>query len=147
MKTLTSSLALALVSLAGCTKTYYPADPVAYKGKILKITVEQVKDRGNKFDVKSQIRNESDKSILLFFNGMECFKGDVPGRPVYRLGIGERAINIPAGSFKRLDFRCDLTRDVETGKYKIKFNNVFANPSNDGKTQGDIIAKDVVAEF
>ena len=65
----------------------------------------------------------------------------------YVLGIGERLINIPAGSTKRMDFVCRLNRDVPSKKYRLKIKTVFDNPSNDGATQGKILLKDVEGVF
>ncbi len=131
----------------GCTETYEPVDPVIYKSPTMKLMVDRVKDHGDKFDVKSRIVNDSDVTLLIFFNAVECHKGAIQGESTYALGIGERLINIPAGSTKRMDFVCKLNREVKDKKYKIRIKTVFDNPSNDGRTQGKILLKNVEGNF
>ncbi len=96
MRKLLPVLLLALYAV-GCTETYVPEEPVVYSSKTLKVMVDRVKDHGDRYDVKSRLVNESDVSILIFFNAVQCFKGKVQGEATYVLGIGERLINIPAG--------------------------------------------------
>ena len=146
MRNLLPVLLLALIAV-GCTETYEPEEPVIFSNQTLKVMVDRVKDHGDKFDVKSRLVNESDVSILIFFNAVQCFKGKIQGEATYALGIGERLINIPAGSTKRMDFVCKLNRDVKEKKYRLKIRTVVDNPSNDGATQGKILLKDVEGAF
>ncbi len=139
-------LLLALFAV-GCAETYEPVDPVIYKSPTMKVFVERVKDHGDKFDVKSRITNDSDDAILIFFNAVQCFKGKIQGEATYTFGIGERLINIPPGSTKRMDFVCKLGRDVQDRGYRLLIRTVFDNPSNDGRTQGKLLLKNVEGAF
>lgn len=136
-------LVMSVAAMSACTTNIYPEEPVRYDGELIKVQVDRIKVKSSYYQVQSRVQNKSEKNLLIMFNSIECYCDGQAGRPQYVLGIGERDFDLPPLVSKNLQFMCRFARSVECGEMKIKINSIFANPNGDGKTRGEILARDL----
>ena len=123
------------------------AAPMFFDGKTLKYDVEKLNIKGKTIPIDGQIFNKSDKAVIFFFQSVECWKGEVRGKPKYTFGIGERAFNLFPKQSKRWKFKCALDNRVESDKFRIVINGLYENTGSDGKTAGAVIEEKVEMIF
>jgi hypothetical protein len=101
------------------------------------------KDGGKKYDLELHLTNLSEKPILTTLGELQCFRGRARGAFKHHFfNAGERMINF--APFERKDFKmvCDIG-SKEVGDFKVVVKFVYANPSGDGYSKGEVIAKDI----
>ncbi len=145
---LISIIALSLLmSACGHKKINTGSAETGGKKGLLVLSAEWVKDKGTKYDLNFEMRNESDKDIIVMLNDMECSQGDQHGVLKHTFfNTGERTIDFRKGQTKRFLMVCDLGVKA-VGAYKITVNRVYDNPESDGAQKGKVIAKDLVWTF
>jgi len=107
----------------------------------ISVWASSVKDKGKKYDLSLNLRNLRNKeSLIVMFPDMSCKRGEVKGNLRYpTFGSAGKTIVLKPEETKNFTLVCDLPTDVK-GDYSIIFGNVYANPSNDGYTQGKVLA-------
>jgi hypothetical protein len=119
------------------------SDNKVTKAGIISLYAEWVKDKGKKYDIGFNIRNESDKGIIVLLSEMRCYRGKEEGVLKHTFfNTGEKTINFRSGELKSMTLVCRLTTKEE-GEYRITVGHVYANASGDGKTLGKELLKNV----
>lgn len=102
-----------------------------------------VKDKGSKYDIQFAIQNISENPFLFYLRDFDCFRGATPGRLKHTFfNTGERTIDFAVGEVKRFTMFCKHG-PVGGGDFRLRIGQIFANPSGDGRTAGDVITQDV----
>lgn len=111
---------------------------------VLTVTVPWIKDKGSKFDVNIVMQNDSaDKSIVVFLSDMNCGRGAQLGQLKHTFfNTGERTIDFHPKQTKSFNLVCNYGEKTK-GDFKLSIAKVYDNPSNDGKTVGKVLAKDL----
>lgn len=139
-------VALALVTLAACggKKVVMTAGNEAKADGVLAMTVAWVKDKGSKFDIRLTLRNERDEEgVIVYLHDINCYKGALKGEAKHTFfNTGERTMDFKPGEAKSFNLVCRVGSET-TGPMRINIARVYENPSNDGKTAGKIIAKNI----
>jgi hypothetical protein len=139
-----TTLLAAVLLIGGCTarRTMLVADDNRVEEGELALWSDWFVDRGEKFDVHLSLKNRSKKPILVFSRDLSGGRGEAGSRARFpAFGIGERTIDLQPGEEKSVivGFRSGSG----TGDFTVTVTKVFANPSGDGKTPGDVIEEDV----
>ncbi len=140
------SIALLIAATIACTHKKIATDPgnVAGQKGVVSAWAEWVKPKTKKYDLHFHIKNESDKTIIVKLGDINCYRGERSGDVRYTFfNTGERTIDVGPGQDKHANMVCSFGVP-QTGDFRVVIRRVFANPSNDGKTTGDVIAKDIV---
>jgi len=146
MNKLFALISLAAVIAACGHKKIATDNNVAEKKGVLSMYASWVKPKGNKYDMKFHIRNLSDKAIIVKFGDVNCYRGDHTGTVKYTFfNTGERTIDMAPGQEKAANMVCSFGGET-TGDFKVVIHRVFENPSNDGKTTGNVMAKEIIWE-
>ncbi len=133
----------ALISCSG-RKVVDTGAAVATKSAVLTVQANGLKDKGKKYDVDFSMINESEKTVIVLLADMGCYKGNVQGTLQHAFfGAGERTIDLTSKQKKNFHLVCKLGSKVESGEYKVVVRRVYENLSNDRKTTGKEIAKDI----
>ncbi len=137
-----TSLILGFLSV-GCAHKKIATDQVAKKDGVVTIWADWVKPKTKKFDLHFHIKNESDKTIIVMLRDMGCMRGEKVGQVKYTFfNTGEKTIDIGPGMDKHANMVCVLGMEAK-GDFKVTLARVYENPSNDGKTPGEVMAKDI----
>ena len=112
---------------------------------IAKVSVEWIKNKGKKFDVHLSIENLADFPIIMMLSDFKCSKsGHTAALRHTHWNMGERTIDFKTGESKDFTMVCPHGEvDEKEPEYKINIQRVDSNKSGDGKTTGQIIAKDI----
>jgi hypothetical protein len=138
-----SLLAFSPTLFAGRTDIAESDNKVTKPG-VISLYAHWVKDKGKKYDIGYNMKNEHDKGIIVLLSEVHCYRGSSQGQLKHTFfNTGERTINFGAGELKSFNLVCQLGAENK-GEYKITVGNVYENASGDGKTMGKVLAKDVV---
>jgi hypothetical protein len=144
-----SSFLLALPVLFGATACGAPQIPVGgdyqVSGReLVRISADWIKNKNDSFDVQLNLENESNRYLVIFFNTMGCMRGPVPGQLAHTFfGAGERKIDLVPRERKAFTLVCKLDGVEQRGDYVITIGTVCDNPTGDGATAGDVLARDL----
>lgn len=138
-------LLASLLLLSGCGITrasLVPEDNKVIGEGVLAVWGDWIVDKGDKFDVHLHLQNCSKQSIIVFARDISGAKGDSPGKVGFpAFGIGERTIDLAPAQIKSVTLGCK--HGAAKGDFKITVNRVFANPSDDRRTPGEVVATKV----
>ena len=114
-------------------------------GDAISVWASSVKDKDKKYDLSFNLRNLSTTDgLLVMFPDMSCKRGEVKGNLRYpTFGSKGNTLALKPEETKNFTVVCDLPTEVK-GEYSIILGKVYANPSNDGYTQGKVLADTVV---
>ena len=118
--------------------TLAPESTTGGKTGILTFNRVELKDKKRKFDVLTEVRNESTKPILFFVEDLKCSRGGTEGI----LQSTDAMIFLHAGESRGTRYTCELPART-MGEFKLNVSKVYDNPSGDGRTPGKTIANDV----
>src|SRR5665213_800821 len=106
---------------------------------IMTLTVSWIKDKGKKYDLHVNIKNENDKTgIIVFLSDMGCQRGESGGQLKHTFfNTGERTIDFRPHQQKDFNMMC-IVNGKATGPFKLSVAKVYDNPSLDGKTVGKV---------
>jgi len=136
MKFLITIATLSLLTACGHSRVMTDPATTAGKDGLAKLYVSWVKDKGDKWDMEVQLKNTSDKHIIILLNDISCARGETQGMLRHTFfNTGERTIQFSPGQFKSFIAVCTLPGDV-TGDFSVTVAKVWDNPSSDGKTPG-----------
>ncbi len=133
------------LALAACGSTrFVPSAPPTQVPGVISVWGAWIKDKGDKFDVSLNLRNESGGMLVVLLSDIDGARGDAAGamRHVF-FGAGERAIDLRGGQTKAFTMSCKLGRHVDAGDFRVILRRVYDNPSRDGRTPGSLVASDV----
>jgi hypothetical protein len=151
MHLFTRSLVLLLVgcasiSLLGCgaKRIAIKPDTKVTAGEVASVSVNWIKDKKSKFDFQLKIKNESAENIIIYLSDISCARGDVGGEVTHTFfNTGERTIDFGPRQSKSFNAVCRLGVKVREGDFKVSVAKIFSNPSEDRKTPGEVIARDI----
>lgn len=145
MKQVLITLFTSLAVISCASKSVDTSAATATQSKVLTIRAAEVKDKGKKYDVIGlSLTNETEKNIIVLLNDLICYRGNVQGTVKHTFfNTGERTIDMGARQKKSFNIVCKLGEKVKAGDYRIVVARVYDNPSNDRRTTGKEIAKDV----
>ena len=138
------SILFLLVSTSYAGETSFEHAPKTTKQGIITFWPSWIQDKGDKYDVGMNIQNDSEtKDIIVLINDLKCSRGDLSGRIKHTFfNTGERTIDLTPGEHKKFNLVCYLSEETE-GEYVLEIKRVYANPSNDGATRGNILASNL----
>jgi len=122
-----------------------PKDAVTID-KIVRVSGVTLVDKKSKYSVKTNIKNLSNKYLLIRLHDIECYKGGIQGTIQHAFfGAGERYIDFQPYQSKSFNFLCYFRgAKLPLGKdYKFVFTRVFDNPTREGRLPGETLAKNV----
>ncbi len=131
------------------TRKLYKTEHIGPKGdnNIFEVDVKWVKEKGKKFDLRIVLDNKSDTGLIIMLHDLRCYKGNMKGKIAHTFfNTGERTIDLKAGEVKQFNAVCKLGVKKE-GVYKLLVRRVYENPSEDGKTKGKVLLKNLVWEY
>jgi len=136
-----------LIGSFGCAHKFLlsPKDAVTVSD-IVKVSGVNLVDKKRKFSVKTNIKNLSDKYLLIRLHDIECYKGNIRGTIQHAFfGAGERYIDFQPYQSKSFNFLCHFSgAKIPLGKnYKFVFTRIFDNPTKEGRLPGKTLAKNV----
>ena len=131
-----------MVSSQGYSKSYQVKEPFRLDG-LLEVTIQKLSDKGKSFDLRMDVTNLMDRSIVTNFRDINCSRGGVKGEVRFaKFGIGERALDIGRGQTKNVRYICRIKEAVKPDSdILISFGPIFDNPSGDGAAGGKELAK------
>lgn len=132
-------------ALFGCSKKFdlSPTD-VVEKDKTIQIQGLKIVDKGKKYNLRVNIKNLTQKDILLMLNDFRCKRGGIDGRVEHAFfGAGERLMEFAPQQIKEFNFVCILPYKIVSGDYELTLIRGFDNPSRDRRTPGKEIVKNV----
>lgn len=138
-----------LILINSCASKKYDTTHIGPKGinEIFVVDVKWIKDKGKKYDLRIKLANNSNNGLIVMLNDLSCFKGEIMGTISHTFfGTGERTIDLKARETKEFNAVCKIGVKVD-GSYKLVVRRVFENPSDDGKTKGKILLKEIVWQF
>lgn len=141
-----AALLALLVALNACGHRREVLDPssnrVGQPG-LISVWADWVKDKGDKFDIQLNLKNESERSLIVSLHAMRCYRGEHEGKLKHTFfNTGEKLIDLRPGDSK--DMRLVCTLDGETrGEFRIVIDRVFDNPTSDGVQTGEVLARDL----
>ncbi|HEX4924920.1 MAG TPA: hypothetical protein VFV50_12580, partial [Bdellovibrionales bacterium] len=103
MRALRLLAVVSFVALAGCGGRVKldQSSNVATKPGVLSVWADWVKDKEDKYDIRLNIKNESDDAIIIMLAGIRCYRGNVPGQIKHTFfNTGERTMDFRAGELK-----------------------------------------------
>lgn len=140
------SFILCAVSLAASAEDRFIPDPEnQMKAKdIMSVWVAWIKNKGEKYDLNINMRNENpDKAYIVFLSDMGCKRGKVRGQLKHTFfNTGERTIDFKPNEAKDFNLVCK-TVGGRSGDFQLSISRIYENPSMDGKTVGKVVAKDL----
>lgn len=109
---------------------------------VMSVWVAWIKDKGEKFDLNINMRNENpDKAYIVFLSDMGCKRGKVRGQLKHTFfNTGERTIDFKPNEAKDFNLVCKTSGGTR-GEFSIEISRIYDNPSMDGKTVGKVVAK------
>jgi len=114
------------------------------KAKTIEVSANWIKDKGKKFDVDLNIKNNTDHGIIIMLAEISCAKGKLSGGLKHTFfNTGEKTIDFTAHERKTFRLVCNLGSETE-GNYKITIGEVYNNKSGDGKSKDKVIEKNIV---
>ncbi|HTM46388.1 MAG TPA: hypothetical protein VL137_15615 [Polyangiaceae bacterium] len=109
----------------------------------ISVWADWIKDKGVKYDVRLNIQNDSEKSLIVKLGGTRCYRGQTEGELKHTFfNTGEKTMDFEPGQKKAFNLVCDLAGEAR-GDFRIVIERVFDNPSNDGMTPGVVVAEKV----
>lgn len=124
-------------------KIEIPGGKRVTRAGVISIAAPWVKDKGKKFDIGVSLTNESKQSIIVMLGDLHCKRGNLDGVLHHTFfNTGERTIDLTPGQNKSFNMVCDV-HEATRGDYRVTIGRVFANPANDGKTKGEVLATNV----
>ncbi len=141
-----SVIALTLSASIGFAKSSQQLENNEIKaGDAISVWASSVKDKDKKFDLSLNLRNLSTTDgLIVMFPDMSCKRGEVKGSLRYpTFGSKGQTLALKPEETKNFTVVCDLPTVVK-GEYSIILGKVYANPTNDGYTQGKVLADTVV---
>ena len=136
-------LALLLTGCGGGKATLAPEASTLKKEGVLSMSVEWVKDKKKKFDIRMVIRNEAKYPIIIKLGDMQCYRGERQGMLKHTFfNTGERVIDFRVGEQKIFQMVCDHSMKSD-GPFRIVIGRVYDNPTNDGATPDKVIAENI----
>jgi len=144
-----SSFALLAATVIACSHKKIAVDESAQTAKkgVLSSSASWIKEKPKKFDIQVMLTNQSNKAEIVWLKDIHCsrngLKGDVT---MVDARHGDFPISLKPNVPKTLIFTCDYNREVKAGDFKFNITRVYDNPSGDGRTNGQVIAKDLVIE-
>ena len=139
-------VAVSLLGLMACggKKVVMTEGNQAKADGVLGMTVAWVKDKGSKYDIRLTLTNERDEEgVIVYLHDVHCYKGALKGEAKHTFfNTGERTIDFKPGESKSFNLVCRVGSET-TGPVRINIARVYENPSNDGKTAGKVIAKNI----
>lgn len=110
----------------------------------IRLWANWVKDKGKKYDVQLAIENIHKSDIIIYLKDIRCFRGNSSGQFKHTFfNTGERTIDFVIDEVKEFNLVCRLNAEGEKGPYKIVIEKVYSNPSQDGKSRGEVIAENI----
>jgi len=120
-----------------------PQSNVAKQDGIVSMWAEWVKDKGDKYDIRMNIKNDSDQATIIMLNGLQCYRGQIPGRLKHTFfNTGERTMDFRPGELKTFNLVCVYGSDTK-GDFRIVIDRIFENPSGDGRQTGKVVAQKI----
>ena len=75
---------------------------------------------------------------------IQCYHGASQGVLKHTFfNTGERTIDFAPTETKSFNAVCDLQGEKGTGDFRIVIGSVYSNAAGDGKTRGELLAKDI----
>ena len=126
------------IPLMGASKiTLGTEDNKVTKTGVISVYSSWLKEKGKKYDLDFNLRNEHDKGIILLVNEVHCYRGKEEG--ITKLG-GDNAMYFRAGELKDPVLTCKLSTS-EPGEYRVTIGKIHENISGDGKSLGKVLSK------
>ena len=132
----------ALVSASACSHTKAVLHPTyVAKKSDFSMWVDWVKDKGSKYDVSFNFRNDGEKHALFYLNELNCYRGSTPGTLKHTFfNTGHRTFKAHPHQLEHSNMVCKVKG---SGPYRIVLSHVYENPSGDGVTRGDLLAENL----
>lgn len=140
------SLSILFVGSGCAHKFLLSVDDQVTVENVVRVTGTLLVDKERKFNVKTSIHNLSDQGILIRLSDIACYKGEHQGVVQHSFfGIGERYMDFAAHQTKNFNLLCYFGgADIPYGPdYRFVIRSIHSNPSGDGRTAGDEIAKNI----
>jgi len=116
----------------------------AKAGGIMEARVDWLKKKKEKFDFGLTLSNLTENGLIIYLNDITCAKGNVTGEVKHTFfNTGERTIDFRPGETKKFKLVCRLYSQVDSDQFKVAIRRINSNPSNDGKTVGKLLYKDL----
>ena len=137
-----------LFSFASATfardKGDYSEVPKSSKPGTMSMWIEWIKDKGDKYDYRLHLENDSpNKDLLIRVNHIECYRDGKRG-VTKNSYLKLASMSIPLFPGQKLDFNSFCYFNEETkGDFKIVIRNVYDNPTKDGITAGKVVVSDL----
>lgn len=113
-------------------------------GGVMEARINWLKDKKNKFDFELVLSNLKETGLIVYLNDIACKKGSVIGEVKHTFfNTGERTIDFRPGETKRFKLVCKLFGEVQSDKFNVTIKRINSNPSNDGKTVGKLLLRDL----
>jgi hypothetical protein len=131
--------------LFSCSRTTILGKNEVAVDNIISIKTPVLKEKSGYFAGEFVLTNLSDsQSIIINLTDISCKWGDQMGLIRYTLpfNIGEKKIDIKPHESKTAKLRCNVQSSGK-GLKIVTISSIYSNPTNDGKTFGKMIAKDV----
>lgn len=145
-KILTCLLSLVTIAgMIGCgsSRLRPNSGATATKAGVISLWADWVKDKGDKFDVRVNLRNDSTKEALIVnLHDFNCFRGQTRGKFRHTFfNTGERTFDLQPNEHKEFNAVC-VTGDA-SGPFRLEILKVYENPNMDGQSRGKILAKNL----
>lgn len=144
-----SSFALLAATIIACSHKKIAVDDSAQASKkgVLAISAAWIKEKPKKFDIQVMLTNQSGKPEIVWLKDIQCSRNGVKGDvTMVDARHGDFPIALKPSAVKTIVFTCDYNAEVKTGAFKFNITRVYDNPSDDGRTKGQVIAKDLIIE-
>lgn len=138
------------IFLAACAhENYNLSENYSSYPNLFKVWATHIKDKGRKYSVDFNMRNESKEPLIVNLSDIKCYKGNILGelnRHIRgaRQGVGEKIIDLGPGETKSFELLCDFNHNkVKQGNFSIIIERIFDNPPGDHKTSGKVLAREL----
>jgi hypothetical protein len=143
------SITVLASAIVACGHKKIVTDDTASIGKsgVMTVSSAWIKVKGKKFDQQVVMQNSSAGSEIVWLKDVHCSRGHVTGDvSMVNARHGDMPIWLRPRSTQTIVFTCDLNAAEVRGPFKISVSRVYENPSDDGRTTGKVIAKDLEIE-
>ncbi|MEZ4814372.1 MAG: hypothetical protein R3A80_04095 [Bdellovibrionota bacterium] len=139
-----SLLSLSFIQAKGVKKEFGGEEAHATAKGIMEAHVDWLKDKGSKFDFGLTLTNLTESGVIVYLHDISCKKGATAGEAKHTFfNTGERTIDFKAGQSKKFKLVCKLHTKIDSNKFSVGLRRISSNPSNDGKTVGKLLYKNL----
>jgi hypothetical protein len=137
-----TAVLLALVAVSGCSRKKIKVDAtnVAKKNDFV-MWADWVKDKGTRYDVSFNFRNDGERHAIFYLDELECYRGTTAGELKHTFfNTGHRTFKAHPHHPDHSNMVCKVSG---TGAFRIVLSHVYDNPNGDGITRGDVLAENL----